>query len=375
MKRWLMLVVVLVGLSAAGTAVVQYLPGRNAGGPEVPILSGAAENPNGPKAKVAFAGGGGLLFDVGNVPQKTSHKHTWTIKNEGQGDLELFMKSSTCSCTFAAFKDGNKAVVKPGQTTEIDLEFDTKTFENDHVWGAEIATNDPDKPSFSLQAKGKVFPALQTFPPDPVASLGNISNDQDDHVIRFAVYSKDRPETKIVKINGSNPNIVMTHKPMTAEELKGLPEKVIDQAEMVAINVKGTLALGPFREEIVVTTDHPKQPEIRLGVTGKMIGPVNVQPGVLIMHDVYGKAGGTGEINVVVRNKRPTKVEIVKKPEALKAEILPALNGVEGRYRLVVTIPAGTPAQKIEEAIVLKTDHPKAGELSVPLSIWVLSPN
>ena len=377
MKRWGILVVLLVGLSAAGTMVMQYLPDRtSAGGPEeVAILSGSSDSSAGPKPKLKIVSGGDTTYNFGTLPQRATGKHTWTIKNEGEGDLEIWMAHATCSCTVAKFKDGTKAIVKPGETTEIDLEFETRENNGEYVKGAEIGSNDPAMLSFPLNVKGLVFPAVQTYPPEPVANLSTISNDEPAHVVKFAVYSKDRPETKVVKVTCSSKNIEAVVRPMSADEKKRMPPELTEKAEIVSITVKDTLPLGLFREEVIVTTDHPKQPEVRYGVAGSMLGPVNLQPARLIMHDVSGKAGAAGELAVVVRNKRPTKVEIVKKPDGVQAEILPAANGAAGRYRLVVTVPPGTPPVRIEELIVLKTDHPKAAELKVPLSIWVLNSN
>jgi hypothetical protein len=156
---------------------------------------------------------------------------------------------------------------------------------------------------------------------------------------------------------------------MTAQERK---EIQIDTGEKLTINVKSGLPLGLFREELVVTTDHPKQPEMRLIVTGRMSGPINLLPDRLEMHRVNGKTGGRGETIISVRNSRETKFEVSSVPGNLQVAITPVDDTKrKGRYRLSVTSPPGTPAQAIESEIVLKTDHPKAGRLVVPLDILI----
>ncbi len=122
---------------------------------------------------------------------------------------------------------------------------------------------------------------------------------------------------------------------------------------------------------MVLTTDHPKQPETRLVVTGQMAGPVNLVPGVLRMHEIDARAGGRGAITVSVRNNRETAFEVTHAPKGLKVEVTPVPGGRKGRYQVSVIVPPGTPAQKIEDEIVLKTDHPKATEVMVPLSLWI----
>ncbi|MFO0953912.1 MAG: DUF1573 domain-containing protein [Isosphaeraceae bacterium] len=375
MKRWILLIVVVVGLSAAGTVAVQILPGLGAKPTDLPISASASSTKSGFLPKAVLVGEN--IYEFGTLPQRTTGKHAFTVKNEGKGDLELWMISSTCSCTLATFKDGKKAVVKPGESTDIVLEFETRENSGDYSKGAEIGSNDPGLASFSLAVKGKVYPAIVTFPPDSVVNLATLSNDEDDHISHLAVMSFDRPETKVISVKSSNPNIVVTSAPMKPEDLKMIPQEAqVKNASLLTINIKGTMPLGFFREELVITTDHPKQPEARRTLSGKMIGPVNAVPSTVVMHEVYSKAGATNESMVVVRENRPTKFKIVKVPDKIQAEIVPAGDGSKpGRYKLVVTVPPGTPATRIEDEIKIETDHPKAATFSVPVSIWILNAN
>ena len=38
---------------------------------------------------------------------------------------------------------------------------------------------------------------------------------------------------------------------------------------------------------------------------------------------------------------------------------------------MTVTVPPGTPGGLVDDRIVLKTDHPQAGEIKIPVSIYV----
>ena len=162
--------------------------------------------PGEPKAVVE----GAKVFEFGTMPQNTTGKHTWIVRNEGQGILELWMISSTCSCTLAKFKDGKKAFVKPGESTEITLEFETRQNNGLYEKGADIGSNDPNLPKFMLHVHGKVYPAVMVYPPLEGERLVNflmdISNDVDElRLPGRRSCSKDRPETKIVKVTSSDP--------------------------------------------------------------------------------------------------------------------------------------------------------------------------
>ena len=43
----------------------------------------------------------------------------------------------------------------------------------------------------------------------------------------------------------------------------------------------------------------------------------------------------------------------------------------KGRYRMTVTVPPGTAAGEVEDAIVLETDHPHASEVDDPVTILI----
>ena len=370
MMRWMILAVLVVVLSGVATVAVTYLPEITASSPTgtAPVGLGTLNKPQGPQPKAVVETP--FTYEFGTLAQRVTGKHKWKVENTGKGTLELWMVSSTCSCTLAKFKNGEKASVAPGENTEIELEFETRENNGDYTKGATIGTSDPDLPSFDLRVSGKVYPAVMTMPPDGVLNYTNISNDKDDHIMQAAIYSKDRPETKVIKFKTSNEKEVdVKYEPLSAEDCKALD---VEKGMKVFVNIKGGLPLGNFREEVILTTDHPKQPEVRLVVSGQMSGPINLIPGKLNMHQINSRMGASGGLMISVRNSRETKFEVAHTPKGIQAEVVPVANsGKKGLYRLVVTVPPNTPPQNIEDEILLKTDHPKAVELIVPMSLWI----
>ncbi len=136
--------------------------------------------------------------------------------------------------------------------------------------------------------------------------------------------------------------------------------------------MKSGMPLGSFREEVVVHTDHPRQPEIRLTLLGRVVGPIVVSPDRLRLTNVSSSQGAEPELKIVVRGKRATKFEVVHTPPTFKAEVVPNEKGAQGGlYRLVVTIPPGIAPGTIDGEIVLKTDHPLASEVKIPVNVFV----
>ena len=79
---------------------------------------------------------------------------------------------------------------------------------------------------------------------------------------------------------------------------------------------------------------------------------------------------------MIVRDKKAVKFEVVEEPKPVKVTIVPAddAKGAEssGRYRLTLTIPPGSKPGALEGIVVLKTDHPLAKEVKIPVTAVIL---
>ncbi len=254
-------------LTAAATLVVQYLPDSEDTS-KVPVAM-----PTGPQPKVVIDED--LVYDFGKMAQHDGSSHTWLIRNEGEADLDIWLDGKpTCSCTIAKLEGGQKATIKPGVATTIDLNWNTKEFPDDYSQGATFGTNDPRTPTFKLAIKGKVYPPVVIFPPQMI-QFPRISNEE-PHQAKFAVYSQERPELKVIKVVSSKPGLIVAEsKPMTPQEAKQLK---VEKGYMVTVEIKPGMPLGNFHEELVVTTDHPKQPEVKMTIGGSVYGPISVTP-------------------------------------------------------------------------------------------------
>jgi hypothetical protein len=361
MLRWVVLAVVVVALTVAGTFIGPLLSSTVAKSPltVAPAVTGPA-----PKAEVI----GELTHEFGEMPQESTGTKSWTVKNVGEGDLELWMESSTCMCTLAKLKGGKKAIVKPGESTEIDLEWKTNHVNGDFKKGATIGTNDPNMGSFPLFVHGKINPPIILMPGDSVEMRTvDLQNPKPAYV---ALFSPDRPEFKITDIKTSKPGLLVAEaSPIPPEELK---EGKVKTGQKVTIQVKEGFPIGTMREEVVIHTDHPLRPEIKVYVTGSVSGPISVLPERLRMVTVKSSEGASGEITLLVRGGQAANFEVVRKPDQLNVSVEPNDSGDhKGRYRVKVDIPKGTMPVYIDAPIILKSDVPNASELKIPVNILI----
>ena len=272
MTRWILLAVLVVAITMAGTILVEYFPTGSSSPGDLPYP--AAANPDGPHPLAVVDGDTTLHF--GLAAQQAKIEKDWVIRNEGKADLVLTKGPPACSCTVADFENGKDTItLKPGQQTTHHLTFHTNEIDGVYRKSATVDTNDPAHPVLEFAAEGMVRPSVVLYPPEPTINFLDISNDRDDHRAGVALYSPDRPDIKITDIISSTDRIVVSHEPMAEEDCKELK---IQQGHRIEIHLSSAMPLGAFREEVIVKTDHPKRPEVRLTVTGRMVGPISSSP-------------------------------------------------------------------------------------------------
>jgi hypothetical protein len=369
MLRWVILCVAVVVLAATATVVVQFGTGSN---PDWTLPAGGKREGPQPRLEVV----GSLTHEFGPMATQKTGTHKWAVKNTGEGNLEIFLAGSNCQCTVAKLKEkeeGTKTteVIKPGGSTEIEVEWKTKDAVGEFAKNVTIGTNDPSRPEFKLNVHGTVHHPVVMLPTpqEGVIPVGNIATDETTKR-SFALFSPDRPEIKLTKVSTSKPDLIVpTVIPLSPKESEQLKTK---GGVKLNLDIKPGMPLGVFREELIIETDHPDQPKLQFTLTGSAAGPISLMPSILRIVAVNGRDGGSGQINLLVREGRPTSFTVVRKPKVIEVAIAPNdTPTLRGRYQVRVTVPPGTPAGLIDDEIILKTDHPKAGELKIPVNIVV----
>ena len=311
------------------------------------------------------------------MAQESESKHGWIFKNNGHSILELRNLGTDCSCTIAqigkADAQGKTMLpVEPGKEERVELTWNTRQINGAYHKSAKIGTNDPRRDLITLSVEGKVYPAVNVVPADSVVSFQTVSNDEDS-VRKAYIYSKDRPDLKITHLSSDSPRqLAVQSRPMNAEELAAFE---IKQGIALELTLKPTGELGTFRHEVLVQIDHPDKSEIRLNVAGTVTGPVTFMPSRAVIHNATASEGGSTDLIVWVRGRSGTQVTLEKAPPGINVTFTPIpLSGeVEGtKLRMTIQVAPGTQAGQINGEIFLKTDHPQASEIRVPIDALVL---
>jgi hypothetical protein len=216
------------------------------------------------------------------------------------------------------------------------------------------------------------------YPPGNALPLTNISNEE-SHRSQLALWSPDRPEVKILSLKASKPDwFNLNQFPLTDEDREHL--KVPRGGFRVELETKLGIPLGDLNEKLVIETDHPKQPQIEITITGKVIGPISMMPDRVRMMGVTPGKGAKETINLWVRGRDDTKFEVESAPPKVRVEIASvepsaSVNSERikaRRYQMIVTVPPGVTPGEFTGTITLKTDHPNATELKIPVTVRVV---
>lgn len=366
MMRWITLCSVLIVAIGAAAFVYQMLPDPV---PE-PTFEPHSTASEGPPPKLQIVGDRSHVFETMVMGVKDAH--TWEFKNVGEGPLEVWLEDTTCSCTVATLKEGERGkriTIAPGKSEPIKVEWEGRKVGR-FGQAATIGTTDPDNRSVTLSIVGTILPPVEVRPSESITFAD--SSSEESRKTTLSIVSADRADLKLTKVSSSRPSqVVAEYKPMAPAELKRLKVK---SGYDLTVELKPGLPTGRFSEEILIETDHPGRPSMRLAVVGNVVGPIAVIPSGVRMPSVPGIAGASQDLSLVVRGGRETKFEVVSKAEKLRVAIgREEKPGAKGRYRLTVTVPPGTAPGLVDDPIVLKTDHPKVKELRIPVSIYVSS--
>lgn len=381
MKSWFILVAVAIVLAVAVSFAVPLMTDRSSAAVPRPLPSPTSpEVKQAPRVEVAED----PKYDFKVMAQENEGHHSWTFKNTGQGVLELTNEGSDCSCTNAKIgamvegSDGAKPSLKvpPGGSESIELTWKTKQFRDAYRKSARIGTNDPRQPLVTLSVEGTVYPAITVEPADGTISFGTVGN-EGETVRKGAIYSMDQPEMKVTRVVDSNPGLLAVRtEPFQASGKDGEPIK----GTAIVFTLKPGDKLGAFAEEVLLETDHPQRKEVRFPVRGTITGPVSFFPEQqVVLRDATTDAGGSKVLTVWVRGKAGAQVSVVKAPPGLAVDFAPieqpATVTGSSKFRMTVRVLPGTPAGQIRDEIVLKTDHPRAAEIRLPVDIIVTSRN
>lgn len=290
---------------------------------------------------------GELEKDFGKVWAGEPLKHTFTMKNVGEGVLIISGVHSSCGCTVPG--DWDKQV-EPGGTWRLPVTMRTVGYEGKVRRTVTVTTNDPTRRQVIFIIGADIHSRFKMTPPGGVY-FGSITA---DGAVKRSVTIDCAAETPIVL---KDP--VVSAKVFTVE----LAE--IEKGKKYELHVATLPPLGAAlnQAEITITTDCKEQPTLTFPVTAYVKPRVEITRPIVevptpVATDYKTPVGlrNTGTTSVSITNIESSDPVIATNVEAQQP----------GRdYRVWITIPKGTEIPPAGDTLTIFTDDKEFPKFSV----------
>lgn len=297
-------------------------------------------------------------------------RHSFTIRNEGEAELQLQTGKATCQCTSFSL---TKNKLAPGEETQLVVVWQLKTKNEMFRHGGPVYTNDPENPTLDFSVEGIVDAPFEILP-DSEWNIGNVFPDKPARM-QATVASKVHPQFHIEMLEASSEFVKFEIVPLT--EIVKVRDSW-SSGYTVNVEVSNEIPPGPFectvklkfdlKEHVSeITLRGRKQGNIRfLPTPGTTFDPTTM---VLKMGTFQAQTGNSKKIMLVVNQEgmtEPLKITSQKVvPAFLNVSLEPAGEAVGNsrRYFLTVEYPPGRPrasfGPKSPARVTLETNHPK----------------
>lgn len=217
-------------------------------------------------------------FDV--VPKGENVEHAFEIKNEGDAPLQITNVRPACGCTVVRFDQE----IAPGEIGKIYSVMDTTDFTGPISKSIAVFTNDAENPKLQLVVKAKVKPFIGVRP-----GYARYIYVQGEEVrpIPQTIYTADGADFKILEVKAPYDYLEVAHHVASEEERY---DKAEGQQHVVDIELATDAPIGALREYVEVKTTHPKQPMIRIPISGFVRPRQHITPHELDFGKLQGES-------------------------------------------------------------------------------------
>jgi len=405
-------VAVIIGVGCGWFVHTSNFTGESEFGPfkpgkrEVPVRSEIANRELSPDQMPKIEVIGGEQFDFGVMEPGAEGKHSFVVRNVGKGPLELEVAGSTCKCTVGSLKD---ATLEPGEQTEIDLTWVTKSVGEEFGQSAILKTNDPTRGELNLVIRGRVISSMTMVP--RTFSFGDVESGE-TIVLESVIYSFSKTPIVAVKHSFSNPDITQRstfHVEEVSVESTGNQEyKSATQAFKLRIEIAPGLRQGPLRDNFSFgfvpksaiddagNYDDEVLFQFNAETTGKIVGAITLLESRRVFNGESGYFYTMGEVdpksdtpyraNIMLRGPKrdSTKLSIgdVKPAGILRAELGEPV-GRSSTVLIPLTLsidPAAEPIDRMGRGtddygvVTIQTDDPTMSPLELKVRFKVPTP-
>ena len=298
------------------------------------------------------------IRDVGKVAKGEKVKVDFELRNDGPVELVITDVHPTCGCTVASFD----ARIAPGAVGRIHAEIDTVDFAGPIAKTLTVLSNDPVQPRVMLTIKARVEPQIHAF---PGYSRFVFVQNQAPVTVKQWLWAENIDDLRILAVKSPYDFVQVAFRPAAADERR--PEAPSTNQWIVDTTIQSDAAVGALRDFLVIETNHPKQKELRLAVTGFVRPLLSATPAVADF-GALDLAAASQDLSIVVVNFGEAAIEIAK--------VSPSVPGVEAtikpieagrRWEVKLKLTGKMPKGRVDATVTIETTSTLQPKLQVPL--------
>jgi hypothetical protein len=139
----------------------------------------------------------------------------------------------------------------------------------------------------------------------------------------------------------------------------------------IQVDWNTTSFFGPVDLEAKLSSNDPAKPKFTFTLSGSVDPVIEVDPIWGAYISLYSDEKKEKTLRIINHEEQPLKISSIEKQgthfTASLKEVQPG-----NSYDLTITVPAGTPLGRYEEALLLHTNHPKFSEVRVGVNVLVM---
>ncbi|MBU6412270.1 MAG: DUF1573 domain-containing protein [Planctomycetes bacterium] len=240
--------------------------------------------------------------DFGAIMNHEIQHQVFKFKNTGGGPLKILNVTASCGCTLPKL-DGEKRDYQPGDTGTITVDFNPKSKMGAAHSSITVTTNDPARPSITLNLSAVVKKLVFTEP--ALAQIGQVAKgDIKSFEVKVIGRSKDFKCTfASVAPDASAFEAAIVGEP-TEIDYQG--EKLIAQTVKVAI--KKDTKVGYYNHVVNVRTNDEREPVASFSVFANVMGDLEANPAAVSLGMLEAGKPYSGEFKIYTKSRVPFKL-------------------------------------------------------------------
>lgn len=322
-------------------------------------LLGVAPSPAlaaGPRVAV-----GETAFDAGPIVRGTKIRHGFAIRNTGDEVLEITEVRPSCGCTVAE----HDRILAPGKQGTITAIVDTAKFRGPIAKSVWVFTNDPQNPRLQLVVKADVRALVEA---EPSYARFVVVRGEPVEPVRIQIWSDSEEDLRVLGVESPFEFLsVEVHEATEGERRSGHAGR----QWLLDLSLSRNAPEGAMADWVVVRTNHPRQAQIKIPVSG-FVKPVVA---VLPSKADFGQKDLTEPLEAILEVKHlgqgPLELgEISTDVQGLSAEVEPEEGGRS--FKVKLHLDPGLPRGPFSGTLSIATSSPLEPVVKVEVTGTVL---